>query len=65
MPLDNSDWLILCPSCGGKGYVNLNGYNKDGSAYLEEKDCLVCKGKKVMVKESTIQPELTRSDVIG
>lgn len=65
MPLDNSDLLILCPSCNGKGYVNLNKKNKDGSAYLEEKICLVCKGKKVMVKEAPAVPELSRKDVIG
>lgn len=64
LPLDNSDLLILCPSCKGKGYVNLNKTNQDGSAYLEEKDCLVCKGKKVMVQETT-KTELTRADVIG
>ena len=65
MPLDNSDFLILCPSCNGKGYVNLNKRNKDGSAYLEEKNCLVCKGKKVMVKEPSIISELSRNDVLG
>ena len=43
--------VIPCPACGGLEYVNLNGWNKDGTAFNRpQQNCGVCKGKGVVVK---------------
>ncbi len=47
-----TEFLIPCPSCDGSGVAHHNFRNKDGSASLiKEKNCMVCKGKCVMVKQ--------------
>lgn len=54
MKLEEKESLVYCKSCTGKGYVNKNFRNKDGSVSLiKEQNCDVCKGIGVVAEKIT------------
>ena len=48
--------IVICQFCTGKGYLNKNFRNKDGSAtLLKDKTCDSCKGKGVVVFRNEVK----------
>lgn len=52
--LQEKENVVFCKSCSGKGYVNKNFRNNDGSVSLiKDQNCDVCKGIGVVAEKIT------------